>query len=414
MGEHTQSLHKFHEVGMEHENPLWPEALRHQLGAVSLENLRLAETAETHPYQRVEENLKHAIIGQDEAIESIVTSLNRNKLRNPRRPVANLLFLGPTGVGKSESAKELALQLNAPFLKLDGSSYANPISISALVGAAPSYVGREQAPLLDPAIIEQPNCIVLVDEIEKACREFHDLLLQIMDEGELMVTGTGRMLSFRKSIIIATSNLGASEMMGLLDPKRVGFSATTTTAGGDEKTKEQIDAAAKGALKNVFRPELINRFDRQVVFKPLSDDNLGQVLDRYVEFANRRYEHHAGVSLTMSPTLRQGMVTQNADRFQFGARPILRQYDHKIESLLATHLNTGTIPEGSRVYAVAPNDLPPEVAHETEDVLFLYEPDERLHDELAQRRAAAAERQAAEEAEKAAAQASSGELVPVQ
>lgn len=396
MGEHTFIANSRREVVVEHEPPLLSETLQKQLGVTALDSLMFAEPVETHPYSDIETGLKHAIIGQDEAIESIMQALNREKLRNPRRPLANLLFLGPTGVGKSETAKELARQLHgdeSAFLKIDCSSFSQGHEVMALVGAPPSYVGREQAPMLSPSIIEQEKSIVLFDEVEKGSQELWDLMLQIMDDGEVMLTGTGEKVSFKDSIIIMTSNLGATEMMSLLDPKRVGFNLSQESQV--TASKDQIEGAAKGALRKHFRPEFINRFDRQVVFQPLDDNQLGTVLDRYVESANDRYLD-SGIQLVLSPALRNEIVTSNEDRRQFGARPILREYDHMIESMLAQQLGSGGIPEGSRVFALANKDISPQHRPQSGSVHFYYQSDERLQEEVLRKRTSAEGREAAE------------------
>lgn len=353
--------------------------LQRQLGRISLDGLTLANPVETHPYSELEAELKHSIIGQDEAIDGIMSALSREKFRNPNRPIANLLFLGPTGVGKSETAKKLADLLHdgdeSAFLKIDCSMFALGHTIGALTGAPPAYVGREQPPILDRAIIEKEKSIVLFDEIEKGSQPLHDLMLQIMYDGELTLTGTGEKVSFRNSIIIMTTNLGANEMMGLLDPAKTGFQSQKTDK--NTATKQQIDKAANGALKHHFRPEFINRIDQRVVFDPLTDVHLGQVLDNYVENANERYRDY-GVSLEISNDVKQKIITSSEERRQFGARPILRAYDRMIESILSKHVSTGVIPEGSDVVAVLARRAANGQREYEENIDFYFRPNEEL------------------------------------
>lgn len=347
--------------------------------SLAFENLILAEHGELKPLSNIEAGLNEAIIGQPEAIESLISALHREKLRNPNRPIANLLFLGPTGVGKSETAKELANLLHEDgkgFLKIDCSSYSRGHEIATLVGAPPGYVGHEKKPLFDKEIIERDKSVILFDELEKGSQPLWDLMLQIMDDGEVTIQSTGETVSFKNSIIIMTSNLGASEIMNTLSDKKIGFQTTK----GMEVNKKSVDEAANKALKEQFRPEFINRFDKRVVFSPLDDEKLGKVLDRYVEDANERYQK-AGILLAMSPKLRNEIVASCDERSHFGARPILRRYDQLVESLLGEHLSSGGIPERSWVYAVSSKEIPGEKDDSSIGVRFFYEPDENFDED---------------------------------
>jgi ATP-dependent Clp protease ATP-binding subunit ClpA len=210
----------------------------------------------------------------------------------------------------------------------------------------------------------------LFDEIEKGSQPLWDLLLHIMDDGEISLLDRAEKVSFKNSIIIMTSNLGSHEMMGLLQPQKLGFRTTQT----DEApvSNQEINTVVNKALYLRFSPEFINRFDRKVVFKPLDDGQLSQVLDRYVEKANYdRYLGH-GVKLSLSPTLRDEMVTGNTQRRQLGVRPILRDYDHMIESKLATLMNTESIPLGSDVVAMSSTELQHVEEARKGDVNFYY------------------------------------------
>lgn len=304
-------------------------------------------------YIDLERNMKQHVIGQDAAVEKIMRSLSREKMRNPDRPIANLLFLGPTGVGKTEAAKSLSYLMHkdesgpSPFLKIDCSQYSSGHTIAALIGSPPGYVGRDQSPLLDKKIIEQDRSVVLFDEIEKGSQKLWDLLLSIMDEGEIELVGTGEKVSFRNSIIIMTSNLGAGDMMRMLDANGgVGFRTQTAVP-----PQRDIEKAATEALKRDFRPEFIARIDQKIVFNPLDDEGLAKVLDNYVETANSTYYDSVGVTLFLSDALRTQLVTSVSERDTFGARPILRQYDQYIEGKLSEYVEAGSIPEGSFVLA---------------------------------------------------------------
>lgn len=353
MAEHRMEFPVQTEISTNYETGYAVEpGLQRQLGRVSLDRLTLASPIETHPYSALETNLNHSIIGQPDAIRSTVNALNRDELRNPDRPRAIMLYLGPTGVGKTQTAKKLSSYLHpdddSAYLRIDCSAYALPHTVASLTGAPPGYVGREQKPLLDPAIIEKDKAVVVFDEVEKGSKDLHTLMLQIMEEAEVTLNTTGEKVSFRNAIIILTTNLGSSEMMSLLDSRQTGFQS----AGADKTraTKQNISKATDAALKQCFSPEFLNRIDQRVVFNPLNDEHLGQVLDTHINDANKRYRN-SGVKLQMTPELKERIVTSTEDRHQLGARPILRAYERMVESNLSQHISTGSIPRGSNVYA---------------------------------------------------------------
>ena len=325
-----------------------------QLGGVALDfaGMELAVMRSLESEDPIESGLKRKIVGQPEAVESIMAALNRGEFRNPKRPIASLLFMGPTGVGKSEMAKELAILLNGDdhaFLKIDCSQYSNGHEVSALVGAPPSYVGREQKPRFDPYLIEQHRSVILFDEIEKGHQKLHDLMLQILDDGQIDLLNSDAKVSFRNSIIIATSNVGSQEISDLIGGKKIGFHDQEVKEGA---SKNQINKASFEALKRRFRPELIGRFDDRIVFSALDDTQLGVVLDRYVTEMNGAPESMAkGVNLTLVPELRDKIVAESEGRDQLGARPVLRQFEKTIWREYAQHLSHGSIPRNCRVVA---------------------------------------------------------------
>lgn len=339
--------------------------------------LQVARRGELRPLASVEDGLNRKIIGQSEAIESIIIALNRERFRNPRRPLANLLFLGPTGVGKTETAKVLNELLHGvdadTLIKINCSEIAENHRVSALIGAAPEYVGREQKPLLDKRRIEQPRSIVLFDEIEKGAPKLHDLLLQILDDGEVTLLNGGQKVSFKNSIIIMTSNIGAKEMMSKLGSRGLGFRDQNTP----EASKQEITATAKNALERAnLRPELLNRIDHKIVFRPLDDAELGQVLDRHVAESNEYYRQE-GISLVLTPEIRDWLVATCEERHQYGARPVLRRYEQWVEGLLADCVNSAGIPKGSRVYTFFSDEKSSD-APLSERIELRYMPDESL------------------------------------
>jgi ATP-dependent Clp protease ATP-binding subunit ClpA len=299
--------------------------------------MQRAIRGDKNPLDIVEKQLRHTIFGQERAIEAVIRVLNRARFGfsagNPRRPRATLLFLGPTGVGKTAMARRLA-QLLRPdgeaFLKIDCSLFSQGHEVSALVGAPPSYVGRDQKPLLNPDIIEQENSVVLFDEIEKGQPELWNLLLQIMEDGEILLLNGGRRVSFSNSIVILTTNVGAKEMVDFLDQRTIGF---RTSRQDVEATGRQIYQIGFEALQKVFQPEWINRIDEIIAFRPLSSEVLRQVLDRMVQEANEQYLRH-GIHLTLTEEAREYVLRKGFEP-RFGARPLRQQLLKLIEAPLA-------------------------------------------------------------------------------
>ncbi len=304
-----------------------------------------------NPLDLVEQRIRDQIFGQERAIESVVRVLNRARFGfsagNPRRPRATLLFLGPTGVGKTATARALA-QLLRPdgeaFLKIDCSLFSQGHEVSALVGAPPSYVGRDQKPLLNPEIIEQENSVVLFDEIEKGQPELWNLLLQVMEDGEILLLNGGRRVSFQNSIVIYTTNVGAKEMVDFLDRRTIGF---RTPHQDVESTGQSIYQIGFEALQKVFQPEWINRLDEIIAFRPLSSDVLRSVLDHMIAESNEQYLRQ-GIKVELTPEAKEYLLTKGFDS-RFGARPLRQQLLKHIDAPVADLLASGGIPAGSIV-----------------------------------------------------------------
>lgn len=317
----------------------------------TMHGMTRATRGNENPLDGVESRIRDQIFGQERAIESVIRVLNRARFGfsagNSRRPRATLLFLGPTGVGKTATARALA-QLLRPdgeaFLKIDCSLFSQGHEVSALVGAPPSYVGRDQKPLLNPEIIEQENSVVLFDEIEKGQPELWNLLLQVMEDGEILLLNGGRRVTFQNSIVIFTTNVGAKEMVDFLDRRTIGF---RTPHQDVESTGQQIYQIGFEALQKVFQPEWINRLDEIVAFRPLSSDVLRSVLDHMLQESNDQYLRH-GIRVELTQPAKEYLLTKGFDS-RFGARPLRQQLLKYIDAPVADLLASGGIPQGSRV-----------------------------------------------------------------
>jgi len=345
--------------------------------------MKLATRGNANPLDAVEHDLRNAIFGQNRAIESVVRALNRARFGfsagNRNRPLVNLMFLGPTGVGKSECAKRLAQRLHPEgggFLKIDCSLFSQGHEVSALVGAPPSYVGRDQKPLLDPDVIEVENSVVLFDEIEKGTAELWNLLLQVMEDGEVTLLNSGRSVSFRNTIVVLTTNVGAKEMVDYLDKRNIGFRSTRQDM---EATGQQIYQIGFEALQRHFRPEWINRIDEIIAFRPLSSATMSRIFDRMIAEANEQYLDH-GIKVEISDGAKDHILRKGYNP-TFGARPLRARLLKDIDAPLADLVASGGIPQGSRVL-VAFNGSD----QFGEELSFYYAEDEELAASAKQRR----------------------------
>ncbi|MBA3930620.1 ATP-dependent Clp protease ATP-binding subunit ClpA [Pseudoxanthomonas japonensis] len=282
--------------------------------------------------QHLERNLKMVIFGQDPAIETLASSIKlaRSGLANPEKPIGNFLFAGPTGVGKTEVTKQLALQLGIELVRFDMSEYMEPHSVSRLIGAPPGYVGFDQGGLLTEKIVKTPHCVLLLDEVEKAHPDIFNILLQVMDRGVLTDTN-GREANFKNVILVMTTNAGAAQA----SRRTIGF------------MQQDHSTDAMEVIRRSFTPEFRNRLDAIVQFQGLGFEHILRVVDKFViELEMLLQEKH--VSLSATPAARDWLAQHGFDPLM-GARPMARLIQDKVKRPLADELLFGKLVNGGRV-----------------------------------------------------------------
>ncbi len=306
---------------------------------------RLTE-GESERLLNMEAILHRRVIGQEEAVKAVAKAIRRGRvgLKDPKRPIGSFIFLGPTGVGKTELSRALAEALfgdeNA-LIRLDMSEYMEKFNVSRLIGSPPGYVGYEEGGQLTEKVRRKPYSVVLFDEIEKAHPDVFNVLLQIMDDGRL-TDAQGRVVDFRNSVIIMTSNIGARL---ITEPKRVGFSA-----GADEKARTYQDMKnnVMGELKKTFRPEFLNRVDDIIVFHPLDEGHIVQIVGLMVDNLVKRLKQN-NVAIEVSDDVRDHIARKGYDPV-FGARPLRRAVQSMIEDRLAEEMLEGRVKPGDSVH----------------------------------------------------------------
>ena len=290
--------------------------------------------------------LKERVIGQDEAVDAVAKAIRRGRtgLKDPKRPVGSFIFLGPTGVGKTELSKVLADVMFGSadaMIRVDMSEYMEKHSVSKLIGSPPGYVGYEEGGQLTEKIRRHPYSVVLFDEIEKAHPDVFNILLQILDDG-ILTDAQGRRVDFKNCIIIMTSNVGASS---ILEPKRLGFSAESSKAADAEKMKQNV----MDALKETFRPEFLNRVDDIIVFNKLSDDDIKKIASLMLDEVKDRISRR-GITVSFSDEVTSLLAKEGFDPV-YGARPLRRAIVRRVEDGLSEEILSGRIGEGDTVAA---------------------------------------------------------------
>lgn len=307
---------------------------------------RLAAT-ESARLLHLEKTMEKRVIGQKEAVTAVAKAIRRARagLKDPKRPIGSFLFLGPTGVGKTELARTLAGTLFGSednILRFDMSEYMEKFTVSRLVGAPPGYVGYEEGGQLTDAVRRRPYAIILLDEIEKAHYDVFNLLLQVLEDGRL-TDSQGRTVDFKNTVIIMTSNVGAGFLKE--ENARVGF----LTAGDDgERGAEQAKKRVLGEVRKVFKPEFLNRIDETIVFRPLGKTELGAIVDILLGDVRQRLAEK-DIRLSISPAAKAQLIAKGSD-FQFGARPLKRAIRKHVEDTIAELLLAKKFQAGDTIY----------------------------------------------------------------
>lgn len=299
--------------------------------------------SESEKLLKMEDALKKSIIGQDEAIVKLTKAIRRARagLKNPKRPIGSFIFLGPTGVGKTELAKTLARYLfdsDEALIRIDMSEYMEKFSVSRLVGAPPGYVGYEEGGQLTEKVRRKPYSVVLLDEIEKAHPDVFNILLQVLDDG-ILTDSLGRRVDFKNAILIMTSNVGTRDI------RTTGGFGFGTESGSDKY--KTMKGSVEDALKRVFNPEFLNRVDEAIVFRNLEKEQIVQIIDiEAIDLVNRM--KGMGISIEISKGAREFLADKGYDP-AFGARPLKRAVQKYVEDPLAEEILKGTFASGSKV-----------------------------------------------------------------
>lgn len=290
--------------------------------------------AETEKLRKMADDMKEMVVGQDEAIGKVVKAIQRNRvgLKDPKKPVGSFIFLGPTGVGKTELARALARYMfdsEDALIRIDMSEYMEKFTVSRLIGAPPGYVGYEEGGQLTEKVRRKPYSVILLDEIEKAHPDIYNILLQVLDDGQL-TDGLGRKIDFKNSLIIMTSNIGARQLKDF--GEGVGFATQSRTDHADENNKAIIEKA----LKRTFSPEFLNRIDDVVIFNSLSKENIFNIIDILMKGVTKRLTN-LGFSLELTEDAKSFLGEKGYDQ-QFGARPLHRAIQKYLEDPLAEEI----------------------------------------------------------------------------
>ena len=337
----------------------WEEESKHKRYPIGEENIaevvcmmtgipvkRMVQ-AESEKLRKMAQEMAGMVVGQSDAISKVVKAIQRNRvgLKDPKKPVGTFIFLGPTGVGKTELARSLSRYMfdsEDSLIRIDMSEYMEKFTVSRLIGAPPGYVGYEEGGQLTEKVRRKPYCVILLDEIEKAHPDIYNLLLQVLDDGQL-TDGLGRKVDFKNSLIIMTSNIGARQLKDF--GEGVGFATQAKTDNLEENNKAVIEKA----LKRTFSPEFLNRIDDVVIFNSLTKDHIFEIINILMKGVTKRL-NNLGFSLELTEEAKSFLVDKGYDQ-QFGARPLHRAIQKYLEDPLAEEILNLNVKSGDMLEA---------------------------------------------------------------
>ena len=303
--------------------------------------------------QKLEETLHKRVIGQEEAVSAVAKAVRRGRvgLKDPKRPIGSFLFLGPTGVGKTEVSKALAEAVfgnEEAMIRVDMSEYMEKHSVSKMIGSPPGYVGHEDGGQLSEKVRRNPFSVVLFDEIEKAHPDVFNILLQVLDDGHI-TDSQGRKVDFKNTIIIMTSNAGAQS---IIEPKKLGFGVHEDEKQDHERMKSNV----MEEVKRLFKPEFLNRIDETIVFHALNKDEMKQIVTLMTNELQKRCKDQLQINLVVRDAAKSDIVEKAYDR-KYGARPLRRKIQNEIEDRLAEEIIAGKVKAGDRVVVTTKNKM---------------------------------------------------------
>ena len=309
--------------------------------------VRRLQESEGVRLQKLEQILHKRVIGQEEAVTAVAKAVRRGRvgLKDPGRPIGSFLFLGPTGVGKTELSKALSETLfgnEDSMIRVDMSEYMEKHSVAKMIGSPPGYVGHDDGGQLSEQVRRHPYSVILFDEIEKAHPDVFNILLQVLDDGHI-TDSQGRKVDFRNTVIIMTSNAGAQ---AIIDPKKLGFNVKEDKAGDYKRMKSNV----LSEIKLIFRPEFLNRIDEIIVFHPLGAEEMKRIVSLMCRDVVRRAKDQLGIGLTIRDSVRKHIVETGTDQ-KYGARPLRRAVQNQLEDKLAEAVLAGEVKRDSNVIA---------------------------------------------------------------